>query len=102
MNKYLALLVAALFGLALVALWLLRYAAFGVLMFVRPVFGLVFKVASGVCLFGLIAGFVIAPDRHPMLWGFFGVGVASTAILFCYEALVLSLAPGRFPMLLVR
>jgi hypothetical protein len=50
----------------------------------------------------LALGFVIARDHHQMLWAFFGAGIASTAILFCYDALVLVLAPGRFPLLLAR
>jgi hypothetical protein len=89
-------------GLFRVVVWLLRYLVFGVLLFVRPVVGLLFGCASAACLVGLVLGFLVARDHHQMLWAFFGAGVVSTAILFCFDALVLALAPGRFPLLLAR
>jgi hypothetical protein len=89
-------------GLLRVVAWLLRYLVFGVLLFVRPVVSLLFGAAAALCLVGLVLGFLIARDNPHMLWGFFGVGAASTAILFAYDALVLVLSPGRFPMLLTR
>lgn len=102
MKKILAFVVAAAMGLPLVALWILRYAAFAALMFLRPVFIFVFGCMAGMCLLGLVLGLIIARDQHDMLWLFFGVGVASSVLLFCYDALVLLLAPSRFPMLLAR
>lgn len=105
MRKPFAFVIALTIGLLLVALWLLRYAAFVVLLFVRPVFGLVFKATAFGCLLGLVLGWVIThddPGQHHMLWGFFVAGLASTVILFCYDAILLGLAPRRFPMLLAR
>ena len=102
MRTFFAGLVAFTIGLLLVALWLLRYVLFAVLMFLRPLCGLVFGCAAGLSLVCLILGFLMARDKHQMLWAFFGVGVVSTVILHCYDALVLALAPGSFPMLLAR
>jgi hypothetical protein len=102
MKRYVIYAVLLGIGLLRVAVWLLRYLVFVVLMFLRPVIGLLFGTASALCLVCLALGFVIARDHHQMLWAFFGAGIASTAILFCYDALVLVLAPGRFPLLLAR
>lgn len=102
MRKVFAASVALILGLLLVALWVLRYMLFAMLMFVRPLFLLVFGWAAGLSLAALALGFLIAGDKHHMLWGFFGVGVASTVVLICYDALVLALAPGSFPILLAR
>lgn len=89
-------------GIFVVALWLLRYVAFGVLMFVRPVVNWLFGGAAILFLLGLILGLMIAPEHHNMLWGFLCAGVLSTGIVFGYDILVLALAPNRFPILLAR
>jgi hypothetical protein len=102
MKRYLAFGILIGLGLFRVVVWMLRYLVFGVVLFMRPVVGLLFGGALAVCLVGLVLGVLIARDHHQMLWAFFGAGVVSTAILFCYDALVLALAPGRFPLLLAR
>ena len=102
MRKIVAYLPAAALGLLLVVLWCVRFAAFTVLMFLRPVFGLLFGAISAGCLIGLVIGLIIAREHHEMLWTFFGLGLGSGVLLFCYDALVLMLAPDRFPMLLAR
>lgn len=105
MNKVPAFMIAALFALFLVALWLLRYAVLAVLLFLRPVVNLVFGFAAMGSLVALVLAVMIMgvhPDHPQMMWGFFVAGLVSTVILFCYDAIVLSLAPGRFPMLLAR
>ncbi|MEJ7807168.1 MAG: hypothetical protein WKG03_14745 [Telluria sp.] len=102
MRTLFAAFIALVLGLLCVALWLLRYVLFAVLMFVRPFCVLVFGWAAALNLAALILGFLIAGNKHQMLWGFFGLGVASTVVLICYDALVLALAPGRFPMPLAR
>ena len=93
---------AVLIWTALAALWLLRHALFFVLVFLRPVVTAVFSFVAASVLLALILGLWVAHDKHHMLWGFFGLGVISTAILYFYDALVLMLAPGRFPLFLAR
>ena len=106
MRKAYAVVLAVTLGLviwpALVSLWLVRYALFIVMVFLRPVVSFVFGSAAALFLLGLIFGLWMARDKHTMLWAFFGMGVASTAILFLYDALLLMLVPDRFPMLLAR
>lgn len=102
MKQYLAHGLPLGIGLLRVAVWLLRYLVFSVLLFVRPVVGLLFGCASALCLVWLVLGLLITRDHRQMLWAFFGAGLVSTAIMFFYDALVLALAPGRFPLLLAR
>lgn len=102
MREVFAALVALIIGLLLVALWLLRYALFAMLMFVRPLCGFVFGGVAALSLAALVLGLLIARDHHQMLWAFFGAGLASSAILFAYDAILLTLAPSRFPIVLAR
>lgn len=105
MNKVPAFVIAALIGLVLVALWLLRYIVLGVLLFFRPVVKLVFGFGAIGSLLALVLGLLVMglhPDHPQMMWGFLAAGLVSTMILFCYDVIVLALAPGRFPMLLAR
>jgi glucan phosphoethanolaminetransferase (alkaline phosphatase superfamily) len=102
MRKICAALVALTIGLLLVALWVLRYTLFAILMFLRPLCGFVFGGAAALSLAALVFGLVIARDHHQMLWALFGAGLASSAILFAYDAILLTLAPSHFPIVLAR
>lgn len=102
MKKRLPLVAAAFTGLFLVALWLVRYAAFAVLLFLQPLVSRFFGIVAGASALGLLLGAIICRDQAHMLWLFLGAGVAAAAIAFCYDMLLLSLAPGNFPMILVR
>ncbi len=102
MRNALGVVAALTLWLFSVALWALRYMLFAVLMFLRPLWVLVFSWTAGLSLAALVLGLLIAREKYQMLWGFFGVGVTSTVFLFCYDALVLALPPGRFPMLVAR
>lgn len=102
MKRYSAYVVPVVIGLLRIVVWLLRYALFAVMMFLRPVVGLLFGTAAALCLAGLLFGLVVARDQPHMLWAFLAAGVLSGVIRYAYDVLVLALAPDRFPLLLAR
>lgn len=81
---------------------LVRFVLFSLLVFMRPVVGLVLGLASGLCLFAFLFCVLFARQQHTPIWAFLGTGIVSTMLLWFYDVLLLSLAPDDHLMVLER
>lgn len=81
---------------------LVRFVLFSLLIFIRPIFGLVFGLASGLCLLGFLFCVLFAREQHTPLWAFLGAGIVSTMLLWFYDALLSFLAPDDYVMIAER
>jgi hypothetical protein len=81
---------------------LVRFILFSLLIFIRPVFGAVLGLASGLCLLGFLFCVFFARDQQTPLWAFLGAGIASTMVLWFYDALLSFLAPDGYVMIAER
>lgn len=81
---------------------LVRFVLFSLLIFVRPIFGAVFGLAAGLCLLGFLFCVFFARDQHTPLWAFLVAGIASTMVLWFYDALLSFLAPDGYVMIAER
>lgn len=73
-----------------------RFVLFGVLMFVRPIIGAVFRLLAWVCLLCFVFCLIAARAEHTALWAFLFIGIGSTAALYSFDFLIALLAPRSF------
>jgi hypothetical protein len=76
-----------------------RFVLFSVLMFVRPIFGAVFRGVSWLCLLCFVFCMIAARAEHTALWAFLIVGIASTAALYSFDFLIAMLASTDFMLI---
>jgi hypothetical protein len=79
--------------------WLLnlvRFILFSFLILIRPVFVMIFGVASGFCLFGFLFCALFQRDQQTVLWALLGAGIVFTMLLWLYDVVLLFFAPNDF------
>ena len=81
---------------------LLWFVLFSILIFIRPILGAVFSMASGLCLLGFLFCIVFAREHQTPLWAFLITGIVSTMVLWFYDALLSFLAPEGYIMVTQR
>jgi hypothetical protein len=78
-----------------------RFGAFMVLMFLRPLVGAL-AFAANVCLATFLFCLFFMTDYRTALWAFLGIGLALTAFSWSYDMLVARLAPKGVLMITER
>lgn len=81
---------------------IIRMLLFTILIFVRPVFNLVFSLVSGMCLLGFVFCLIFARDQTTPMYAFLGFGIGLTFLLWLYDDLVMRLAPPDYIMIAQR
>ena len=81
---------------------LVQFVLFSLLIFFRPVFVGIFGMASGLCLLCFLFCVFFSRAQQTPLWAFLVARIASTMVLWLYDALLSFLAPKDYVMLAER
>ena len=80
----------------------LQFVTFSLLLFLRPVIGVVLRLTSSLCLFGFLFCLLFASTQPTPLWAFSGTGIAATMLLLGYDAVLSRLAPDGYVIITER
>ncbi len=79
---------------------IVRGLFFAILLFFRPFVTGVLSFLGGLCLLGFIGTLILDRSQGTALFGLFSFGITAVGLAFCYNWIVMLLAPAGFTMLL--